>query len=145
MAKQQTIQERNWYVIHTYSGYEDAVARSVKQRVESLDMEDKIFEVLVPKEKKMRIKWIKNASFYDRYLHPVRADIPQFERDLRLRVTADQPKRFPGQVDMLLHSLDERLAGGGRVGPVPQVKGGMPGDPGEIPVRRLAFQNPFRL
>lgn len=56
MAKQQTIQERNWYVIHTYSGYEDAVARSLKQRVESLDMEDKIFEVLVPKEKKIKIK-----------------------------------------------------------------------------------------
>ena len=53
MAKQQTIQERNWYVIHTYSGYEDAVARSLKQRVESLDMEDKIFQVLVPKEKKL--------------------------------------------------------------------------------------------
>jgi transcriptional antiterminator NusG len=56
MAKQQTIQERNWYVIHTYSGYEDAVARSLKQRVESLDMEDKIFQVLVPKEKKIKIK-----------------------------------------------------------------------------------------
>ena len=56
MPKQQTIQERNWYVIHTYSGYEDAVARSLKQRIESLDMEDKIFQVLVPKEKKIKIK-----------------------------------------------------------------------------------------
>lgn len=56
MAKQQVIQERNWYVIHTYSGYEDAVARSLKQRIESLDMEDKIFQVLVPKEKKIKIK-----------------------------------------------------------------------------------------
>ena len=56
MPKQQTIQERNWYVIHTYSGYEDAVAHSLKQRIESLDMESKIFEVLVPKEKKIKIK-----------------------------------------------------------------------------------------
>ena len=56
MAKQQTIQERNWYVIHTYSGYEEAVSRSLKQRVESLGMEDKIFQVLVPKEKKIKIK-----------------------------------------------------------------------------------------
>jgi len=56
MPKQQTIQERNWYVIHTYSGYEDAVARSLKQRIESLSMEDKIFQVLVPKEKKIKIK-----------------------------------------------------------------------------------------
>ncbi len=56
MAKQQLIQKRNWYVIHTYSGYEDAVARALKQRVESLSMEDKIFNVLVPKEKKIKIK-----------------------------------------------------------------------------------------
>jgi transcriptional antiterminator NusG len=56
MPKQQLPQKRNWYVIHTYSGYEDAVARNLKQRVESLGMEDKIFNVLVPKEKKIKIK-----------------------------------------------------------------------------------------
>src|SRR3990167_4965299 len=55
MAKQVS-QGRNWYVLHTYSGYEDAVARNLKQRIESLDMQDKIFNVLVPKEKKIRIK-----------------------------------------------------------------------------------------
>jgi len=43
-------------VIHTYSGYEDAVANGLKQRVESLGVEDKIFNVLVPKEKKIKIK-----------------------------------------------------------------------------------------
>lgn len=56
MPKQQTVQDRNWYVLHTYSGYEDAVARNLKQRIESLGMEDKIFNVIVPKEKKIRIK-----------------------------------------------------------------------------------------
>ena len=56
MPKQQITQDRNWYVIHTYSGYEDAVARNLKQRIESLGMEDKIFSVLVPKEKKIKIK-----------------------------------------------------------------------------------------
>jgi transcriptional antiterminator NusG len=56
MAKQQIEQERNWYVIHTYSGYEDAVAKNLKQRIESLGMEDKIFNVIVPKEKKIKIK-----------------------------------------------------------------------------------------
>ena len=45
-----------WYAVHTYSGYEEAVARYLKQRVESLSMEDKIFEVVVPIEKKVRIK-----------------------------------------------------------------------------------------
>jgi len=56
VPKQLINQERNWYVLHTYSGYEDAVAKSLKQRIESLGMEDKIFNVLVPKEKKIKIK-----------------------------------------------------------------------------------------
>jgi len=56
MPKQKLPQEKNWYVIHTYSGYEDAVSKSLKQRVESLGMEDKIFDVIVPKEKKIKIK-----------------------------------------------------------------------------------------
>ena len=55
MPKQQINLGRNWYVIHTYSGYEDAVARSLKQRVEALGMQDKIFNVLVPKERKIKI------------------------------------------------------------------------------------------
>jgi|TARA_Y100000310_G_scaffold170442_2_gene170630 transcriptional antiterminator NusG len=56
MAKQQTGQKRNWYAIHTYSGYENAVARNLRQRIESLGMEDRIFSVTVPTEKKIKIK-----------------------------------------------------------------------------------------
>lgn len=56
MPKQQLPQEKKWYVIHTYSGYEEAVAKNLMQRVKSLGMEDKIFNVLVPKEKKIKIK-----------------------------------------------------------------------------------------
>lgn len=56
MTKQILQQERNWYVLHTYSGYEDAVANNLKKRIESMGMEDKIFNVLVPKEKKIKIK-----------------------------------------------------------------------------------------
>lgn len=48
--------ERNWYAIHTYAGYENAVLRNLKQRIESLTMEDKIFNVVVPTEKKIKIK-----------------------------------------------------------------------------------------
>ena len=47
---------RHWYAIHTYSGYEDAVERYLKQRVDSLQMNDKIFAIIVPKEKKIKIK-----------------------------------------------------------------------------------------
>lgn len=49
-------QMRQWYAVQTYSGYEDAVVRYLKQRVESLAMGDKIFNVLVPKEKTIRVK-----------------------------------------------------------------------------------------
>ena len=56
MSRQQVTGERHWYVLHTYSGYEDSVAFNLKQRIESMGMQDKIFEALVPKEKKIKIK-----------------------------------------------------------------------------------------
>lgn len=56
MAKQQTDGSRNWYAIHTYAGYENAVQRNLKQRIESLGMEDRIFNVVVPTEKKVKVK-----------------------------------------------------------------------------------------
>lgn len=56
MAKQTATEEKRWYVIHTYSGYEESVVKNLKQRAESFGMEDKIFEVIVPREKKIRIK-----------------------------------------------------------------------------------------
>lgn len=56
MAKQNIQDGRNWYAIHTYAGYENAVARNLKQRIESLNMGDKIFDVIVPIEKKIKVK-----------------------------------------------------------------------------------------
>ncbi len=56
MAKQVQNLGKAWYVLHTYSGYEDNVARNLEQRIESMNMRDKIFKVLVPKEKKIKIK-----------------------------------------------------------------------------------------
>jgi transcription termination/antitermination protein NusG len=47
---------RQWYTIHTYAGYEEKVADSILQRINSVDMADKIFDVLVPKEKQIEIK-----------------------------------------------------------------------------------------
>jgi len=49
-------EERHWYVIHTYAGFEDKVAEDLKQRIETMGMEDKIFNVIVPKEKRIEIK-----------------------------------------------------------------------------------------
>ena len=56
MTKQKIEGARSWYAIHTYAGYENAVCRNLKQRVESLGMEDKIFNVIVPTEKKIKVK-----------------------------------------------------------------------------------------
>ncbi|MFH1404828.1 MAG: transcription termination/antitermination protein NusG [Patescibacteria group bacterium] len=56
MPKQTAKHGRRWYAIHTYSGYEENVCQNLKQRIETMDMEDKIFAVLVPKEKKIKIK-----------------------------------------------------------------------------------------
>ena len=52
----QSEEDARWYTIHTYAGYENAVERNLKQRIESLDMKNKIFEVIVPTEKKIRVK-----------------------------------------------------------------------------------------
>ncbi|HEX6258932.1 MAG TPA: transcription termination/antitermination protein NusG [Candidatus Saccharimonadales bacterium] len=47
---------RQWYAVHTYAGYEEKVADSIRQRIDAVDMADKIFDVLVPKEKQIEIK-----------------------------------------------------------------------------------------
>ncbi len=62
MAKQESTGERHWYAVHTYSGYENAVMRNLKQRIESQDMQDKIFDVVVPTEKKIKIKGTKRVE-----------------------------------------------------------------------------------
>ncbi|MBP6974933.1 MAG: transcription termination/antitermination factor NusG [Candidatus Pacebacteria bacterium] len=56
MSKQEHSGERHWYAIHTYSGYENAVLRNLRQRIDSLGMQEKIFSVVVPTEKKIKIK-----------------------------------------------------------------------------------------
>jgi transcriptional antiterminator NusG len=56
MAKNRYDDARAWYAINTYSGYEDKVADSIKQRINSVDMADKIFDAIVPKEKQIEIK-----------------------------------------------------------------------------------------
>ncbi|PIR66260.1 MAG: transcription termination/antitermination protein NusG [Parcubacteria group bacterium CG10_big_fil_rev_8_21_14_0_10_36_14] len=55
MAKQLE-RGRQWYAVHTYSGYEENVAENLKQRIDSYDMHDKIFDVLIPTEKKIKIR-----------------------------------------------------------------------------------------
>lgn len=66
MARQE-LQDRHWYAIHTYAGYENAVERNLKQRVESLGMQDKIFNVLVPTEKVIKVKGNKRVEVDEKF------------------------------------------------------------------------------
>ncbi len=56
MAKQTLNLGRRWYVIHTYSGYEENVKQNLELRIDNFHMEAKVFDVVVPKEKKIKIK-----------------------------------------------------------------------------------------
>jgi len=48
--------EKHWYVIHTYSGYENKVKANLEHRIESMGMDDRIFQVLVPMEDEIEIR-----------------------------------------------------------------------------------------
>ena len=48
--------DKNWFVIHTYSGYENKVKANLEKRMESMNVEDKIFRVMVPMEEEREFK-----------------------------------------------------------------------------------------
>ena len=54
--------KKNWYVVHTYSGYENKVKANLEKRVESMGMQDKIFRVVVPEEEETDIKTVRKSS-----------------------------------------------------------------------------------
>ena len=72
MPKQVVSGKRHWYAIHTYPASEDTVAENLKQRIESLDKKDTIFNILVPKEKKIKIKggkrYVVEEKIYPNYV-----------------------------------------------------------------------------
>jgi len=51
-----------WYIIHTYSGHENKVAKSLKQRVQSLGFEDRIFDIIVPTRTTIKVQGGKKES-----------------------------------------------------------------------------------
>jgi transcriptional antiterminator NusG len=91
MAKQQLKRGKNWYVIHTYSGYEDAVRQNLLQRIESLGMQDKIFNVIVPKEKKIKIKGGKRHIVEER-IYPGYVLVEMFVTDDSWYVVRNTPR-----------------------------------------------------
>ena len=67
MSSKRYDDSRQWYAIHTYSGYEEKVAESIRQRINGVDMADKIFDVMVPKEKQIQI--IRDKSIFQNVTH----------------------------------------------------------------------------
>ena len=51
-----TESEKQWYVVHCYSGYENKVRHAIEQRIETMGMRDKIFDVIVPTEEEIEVK-----------------------------------------------------------------------------------------
>ena len=51
-----TENQKNWYVVHTYSGYEERVRKNLEQRVKSMDSNGEIFKVIIPTEDEIEIK-----------------------------------------------------------------------------------------
>lgn len=54
--------ERHWYVVHCYSGYENKVRHAIEQRIETMGMRDKIFDVIVPTQEELEVKDGKRKS-----------------------------------------------------------------------------------
>lgn len=54
--KEKEADDRRWYVIHTYSGYENKVKKNLEHRIASMEMQDQIFRVIVPTEEEIEIK-----------------------------------------------------------------------------------------
>jgi transcriptional antiterminator NusG len=52
----ESVDDRRWYVIHTYSGYENKVKQNLEHRIDSMEMRNQIFRVIVPTEEEIEIK-----------------------------------------------------------------------------------------
>ena len=56
LEEEPELEGRAWYVIHSYSGYENKVKANLEQRIESMGMQDKIFQVVVPTEEEIEVR-----------------------------------------------------------------------------------------
>jgi len=54
---------RQWYVIHCYSGYENKVRKNLEQRIETMAMKDKIFDVVIPTQEEIEVRVVNAARW----------------------------------------------------------------------------------
>ena len=61
--------ERSWYVIHCYSGYENKVRHNLEQRIETMGMKEQIFDVVIPTQEEIEVREGKRRSV-ERHVFP---------------------------------------------------------------------------
>ena len=81
-------------MVHTYSGHEDRVQQNLEQRIKTMDLKDKIFEVVVPKEEEDQIKPTPPASRRDGCPAPRRRRVRSFDCSSASRCRARLPGRW---------------------------------------------------
>lgn len=114
--------EKNWYVIHTYSGYEGRVKASLEERVATLELQDKINQVLIPTEEVVEIKGgkkkVSSKKFFPGYVL-IEMDLDETTMQLiknTAKVTGflggeERPSPLSKQeVDVLLKQIDSGTA-----------------------------------
>jgi transcriptional antiterminator NusG len=65
-GEQEPAEGRKWYVVHCYSGYENKVKRNLEQRISSMEMENYIFQVIVPTEEEIEVREGKRRTYQRR-------------------------------------------------------------------------------
>lgn len=68
-AEEEVDEDRGWYVVHCYSGYENKVRHNLEQRIETMGMKDEIFDVVIPTQEEIEVKDGKRRSI-ERHVFP---------------------------------------------------------------------------
>jgi transcription termination/antitermination protein NusG len=68
-SKEAMTSERSWYVVHCYSGYENKVRHNLEQRIDTMGMKDRIFDVVIPTQEEIEVKDGKRRTI-ERHVFP---------------------------------------------------------------------------
>ena len=93
--------DARWYVVHTYSGYENIVAENIGKIVENRKMQDKILDVMIPMEKVVEVKDDKTVETPTKPARPSASTFPDMTLlSLRAKMPMTTSLRFPTKPGM---------------------------------------------
>ncbi len=119
--------EKKWYVVHTYSGYENKVKANMEKRIESMEVVDLIFRIEVPTEEVTEVKNGKTKTF-DRKIFPGYVLVQMIMNENSWYVVRNTPGVTgfvgPGSRPVPLedHEVDQLLGEGGKVEPIIEIR-----------------------